>query len=933
MAAFNFHRRKTRRWWYAGATVVAVAFFTVFYVGGAFAVTGSPSNFESADGNMTLQASGNTDWNCFQGANGFATLASGTPAGCAKTSGATQVSADLPTSVGEVTWTKGQKFDTACPTLATKSTPPKDDFTNVAEYAEFGGGNLFFYGASIRSTANGNTSGDIEFNQNAGNGTSTFGCRTAGDRLVAYDFLNGGTSLDFHALTWIDAGHPNLGNNNGTCLVKNDTLPCWGATVIHVAAGEFDGQANQSGIANTDNGMSGTTLVAQQFAEFGVNLTQALGGGQLPCFPQQVWESRSSGSSFVSSPEDLEFASVNTCGSIKIIKHTLDGTGTRSGVNKDFTYTSTGGLPAPTSFTLNDGAGTDTLCPVTSGTCNTQYDNGNVNVGPYTVSEGAEPSGFSFVSLTCVDSGGNNTTTSGGTASITVAANGLTTCTYVNQKNTAALTTQQQTATGTVFPGTSVTDKATVTGNQSTLTPSGTVTFSLCGPLASATGCSSNDGSAGTGSLNGSGGTASATSSAVNTSGSPLAVGIYCFEASWPGDTNYPGALNQTGASNECFTVKKDNTATVTTPGDSSGTNPESSIILGGTIYDTAVVTGTTAGGTPTGNVVFHECGPIAAPANCATGGTLVGDPGGVALGAPTTATSATAISAGFTPQATGRYCFRGDYGGSLVYNGSSDPSNTTAANECFTVTQISTGTVTKPSVGQNGTTTFGDTTVMDTAVISANASGGGPITGTVDFFLCSPSQMAALSESTCVSGGTGSGSTMLLTDLVTSPPSASATSDAFTSGVNQTGTWCWRAVYTPGGTDGSQYTGSSDSKSTECFTVTDTTSGNSAQTWMPNDTGNVSSVSGAPLNGTLSIQLYSNADCGVAESGGGAVLLQLYQTTLTGTSSSASLTTTNMTYAVTTSTSVSWLVTFTSTDPNVTGFSHCESSSVTVTN
>src|SRR5438445_7896683 len=38
-----------------------------------FAVTGSPSNFESADGNMTLEASNNTDWNCFVG-GGFVTV-------------------------------------------------------------------------------------------------------------------------------------------------------------------------------------------------------------------------------------------------------------------------------------------------------------------------------------------------------------------------------------------------------------------------------------------------------------------------------------------------------------------------------------------------------------------------------------------------------------------------------------------------------------------------------------------------------------------------------------------------------------------------------------------------------------------------------------------------------------------------------------------
>jgi hypothetical protein len=96
-------------------------------------------------------------------------------------------------------------------------------------------------------------------------------------------------------------------------------------------------------------------------------------------------------------------------------------------------------------------------------------------------------------------------------------------------------------------------------------------------------------------------------------------------------------------------------------------------------------------GGDPTGFVVFHVC--TVSTGNCSTGGTLVGDQNGVALvsdGVANTYTSS-ATSAGFTPGAVGRYCFRGDYLGSNVYNTSSDPPNTTAVNECFTVTDTTT--------------------------------------------------------------------------------------------------------------------------------------------------------------------------------------------------------------------------------------------------
>src|SRR6266705_4712805 len=156
MAAFDFKRRKTRRWWYAGATLGAFAVFGVFYVGGAAAVTGSPSNFESADGNMVLNTSGNTDWNCFVNSDNFAKNGS-TPTGCAVTSGATQVTAD---ANGEVEWVNGQKFDTQCPALSTGNNPPKDEFANVAEYQEFAtsganAGDLYFYGATIRPKTTG----------------------------------------------------------------------------------------------------------------------------------------------------------------------------------------------------------------------------------------------------------------------------------------------------------------------------------------------------------------------------------------------------------------------------------------------------------------------------------------------------------------------------------------------------------------------------------------------------------------------------------------------------------------------------------------------------------------------------------------------------------------------------------------------------------
>jgi hypothetical protein len=195
----KFRRGRGRRFWFLATTVAVVAAFGIVFVAASGAVLpGSPSGFESNDGNMTLGTSGNTDWNCFQGANGFATLSSGTPAGCKVTTGATQLTAD---QGGEIIWKAGQKFDTQCPTLVTGNVPNKDDFTNVASFTDTASNNdVFFYGGAIRDVANGDSSGDVEFDQSSGDGTTTLGCRTAGDLLIGYDFSNGGTSLTFHML-------------------------------------------------------------------------------------------------------------------------------------------------------------------------------------------------------------------------------------------------------------------------------------------------------------------------------------------------------------------------------------------------------------------------------------------------------------------------------------------------------------------------------------------------------------------------------------------------------------------------------------------------------------------------------------------------------------------------------------------------------------
>jgi hypothetical protein len=784
-------------------------------------VTGSPSVFESNDGNLVVDHSGSADWNCFLGAGNVSDNASSCNTSkfaaanlVVKHAGALEAA-----SGNELGWKSGQKLDAACPNLVNKaSVPNKDDFTDIAQYNEQDTAtppNTYIYGAEIRATANGSSSGNLELNQQADPTGTCQIFRTAGDKLIAFDFQGGGTSLSFHALTWITPQNTTAGGNAGICDIGNDTPPCWGAHVLQAGSGitvggctsgstvtstDVEGCANQATIAAADNGLSGNALAINQFAEFGVNLTKAL---QLTgCFPvtQEVWESRSSGSSFTSNPEDIEILNhkINNCGEIKIIKNTNP-----VGQNQAFGYSTTGGLN-PSTFSLNDNGDT---AGGQFGT-NTQ-DYSAVPSGSYTVTENASPNGYTFQNLSCVadatsGSSVSPTTASSSTetASITLKSNGVVTCTYINQLNSAGLSTAVS-ATGTsVFPSSPVHDTATITGSQTSETPGGTVSFYLCGPMATGS-CNSTATSAGSGQLSGSAGIGTATSSDVNTAANPLAPGRYCFEASWPGDNNYPGVLTE--------------------------------------------------------------------------------------------------------------------HGGAVSTDG-----------ECFTVATITTTTVSSPSLG-TGSINFGSS-VTDHDLVTAASAGGGTPTGTVAFYVCNPTQVVA-------NGGTCSATTGTTVDTsvntaasipATVPPSSTADSSAITA--NITGTWCFASVYTPGGANGSNYTGSNDSTSNECFTVTDTTSGSSTQSWLPNDTASVSSAHGAPLNGTLSVQMFTGDNCGVTT--GAAVAGQLYTKVLAGATSPGSLTTNNSTYTVGTNASVSWLVTFTSTDSNV-GNSpgHCEVTSLTISN
>ena len=75
---------------------------------------------------------------------------------------------------------------------------------------------MYLYGATIRYAPNGNASENIELKQ----GTSGTCAdeprrseRTPGDKMIAIDYLGGGSAVQFHVLTWVD---------QRACSVAND---------------------------------------------------------------------------------------------------------------------------------------------------------------------------------------------------------------------------------------------------------------------------------------------------------------------------------------------------------------------------------------------------------------------------------------------------------------------------------------------------------------------------------------------------------------------------------------------------------------------------------------------------------------------------------------------------------------------------------------
>jgi hypothetical protein len=389
MAAFNFHRRKTRRWWSAGATLVAAVFFGVFFVVGAsadqaggcdFAPSGSTpsclgpigdSTFEGGDGNLVVNTSGNTDWENVAGLHKGIDLASGQ---------------------GDNAFGQGTKEDNANVTVVSGSIPPnKSDLTRFYEASELINSNVYLYLGWERTNNLGSANMDFEINKsnNGCPGTTAGACtisRTAGDLLVTFDFNNGGGRPVLGLLRWLTAAN---GNTASQCFSSN-SLPCWGNHET-LNATDSEGAVNNLGTVTDPIAPNAPrTIVQNGFGEAAINLTAAgvitSSNGCEFGSATTFLKSRSS-SSFPAEVKDF-VAPVSTplvanCGALKITKTSSKTANALAGAH--FTITSNGTpisqTPAAGYFTTNSSG---VICV------------DGLAAGDYVVTETAAPTGFAI---------------------------------------------------------------------------------------------------------------------------------------------------------------------------------------------------------------------------------------------------------------------------------------------------------------------------------------------------------------------------------------------------------------------------------------------------------------------------------------------------------------------------------------------------------
>jgi hypothetical protein len=238
----------------------------------------------------------------------------------------------------------------------------------------------------------------------------------------------------------------------------------------------------------------------------------------------------------------------------------------------------------------------------------------------------------------------------------------------------------------------------------------------------------------------------------------------------------FGAVLTETRSSAEIDAVLKDFVVHAFEPCTSGiRTNASASTHVGGTISDTATVTGAGAGA-PTGTVTFTVCGPFATPTACTTGDATA-QPAGVrtlnGIDNPAVVTSDLILV-----NTAGIYCFLGHYSGGGGYQPADDNDIT---RECVEVTTVPTTTTTRQFVYP-----------QDKAQITASA--GGNLAGSVRFRLYD-------TLPNCTADGGTAATGLLYEELGTVHPISGtspqfATTDNTTAAITSDTTVYWNVSY-----------------------------------------------------------------------------------------------------------------------------------------
>jgi uncharacterized repeat protein (TIGR01451 family) len=170
--------------------------------------------------------------------------------------------------------------------------------------------------------------------------------------------------------------------------------------------------------------------------------------------------------------------------------------------------------------------------------------------------------------------------------------------------------------------------------------------------------------------------------------------------------------------------------------------------------------------------------------------------------------------------------------------------------------------TIATTASGNGSSVSIGDSSQTDTATITGVASRPDP-TGTMDFFLCNPSQVT--------SAGCPSGSGTQVGGDVTIVAGSATSAAASGSLISTAGTYCWRSEYTPDSAGSNFYTSASHTDAnSECFTVVPNTTqiGTTATSGtIGGAVHDVATLSGATANagGTITFSAYgpsAQPDC-----------------------------------------------------------------------